>query len=151
MDDVFPEWAFGNVHCLAEVMFFEARSDGELGMEAVAKNVLTRHRIGYRGASSVCDVVRARHQYSYLWDDVPDVVVRSELPLYNKVLLFAMELYTLYSGGELPSDYLSVGTCPEGATHYHRWDVKPRWADRKAGSMIKTCGRIGSHIFYVGN
>lgn len=151
MDETFPEWAFGNVHCLAEVMFFEARSDGELGMEAVAKNVLTRTKLGYRGASSVCDVVRARYQYSYLWDDVPDVVVRYELSLYNKVLLFAMELYTLYSKGELPLDYLSVGDCLGGATHYHRWDVKPGWADPESGSMTKTCGREGSHIFYVGN
>lgn len=131
-------------------MFFEARSDGELGMETVAKNVLTRHKKGYRGASTLCEVVYTKHQYSYIWDNVPDIITKAELPLYNKVLAYSQQLYLLYSNGMLDKEFFKIGECGDGATHYHRWDISPRWSDPDVGSMTQTCGRVGSHIFFVG-
>lgn len=130
-------------------MFFEARSDGELGMETVAKNVLTRLKNKHRGATTICGVVYSKAQYSYIWDDVPDVILKVELPLYNKVLSFAYQLYYLYESGQLPDDYLAVGHCDDGATHYHRFDITPSWAGAR-GTMSQYCGRFGSHVFYRG-
>lgn len=129
-------------------MFFEARSDGEAGMIAVARNVLKRYEIGFRKAKNICQVVRSYKQYSFLWDGVDHVIVKSEVELFNQTMKVAEHLIILASIDSLPP--YSIGNCEGGATHYHRYDTLPRWAHKKHGSMEVECGRVGSHIFYNG-
>lgn len=135
------------VACLAEAMFFEARDQGDAGMVYVAMNVLNRTRIQHRGASTICEVVYSPAQYSYLWDDVPDVVVKSEWKIAMKVHEMAFELATLYYSNSLPE--YTLGDCRNGTTHYHRYDIDADWVGPN-GSMEVNCGRYGDHVFYVG-
>lgn len=128
-------------------MFFESRDQGEIGMIDVAMNVFKRVDIKYRNARSICDVVYSVDQYSYLWDDVPDVVLKEEWYTALATHAMAFELTSLYYNNSLP-DY-SIGRCDGGATHYHKYDILPDWAGPN-GSMTTKCGRRGSHIFYIG-
>lgn len=125
-------------------MFFEARSDGELGMTDVAYNVLKRVDIKYRGAVTVCDVTNFPYQYSWMWDDVPDVVLESEIKVMFRAYRIAEALIELYGTNQLP--FYKIGECEWGSTHYHHKSIYPRWAD----SMTKVCGLSGSHIHYIG-
>lgn len=118
------------------------------GMKAVAYNIIKRQSIGFRRAVNICDVVYSPWQYSYLWDSIPDVVKREELPVYNEAYRMAYKLVLAHAVGELPE--YSIGECEGGATHYHRWDVSPSWSDPKTGSMTQYCGRIGNHLFFNG-
>lgn len=117
-------------------------------MLAVAMNVLKRFQIGFRGATNLCEVVYSPYQYSFLWDGVSHTIKQRELALYNKVYGYAERLVVLAAIEELPP--YSIGSCVGGATHYHRYDISPDWAHPVYGSMTKTCGRIGAHIFYIG-
>lgn len=117
-------------------------------MLAVAMNIFKRWEIGYKGADNICEVVNSPYQYSYLWDGKSHVVLKQELELYNEVYNAAYDLVRLAAVGQLP-DY-SIGHCEGGATHYHKYDISPRWADPSYGSMREICGRVGKHIFYNG-
>lgn len=132
------------VECLAKTMFFEARSDGELGMTDVAYNVLKRVDIKYRGAVTVCDVTGFPHQYSWMWDNVPDVVLSEEMHTMFKAYRIAESLVLLYGVNELP--FHQIGECEGGSTHYHHKDIYPFWAT----NMDKVCGLSGSHVHYIG-
>lgn len=125
-------------------MFFEARDQGEMGMKDVAHNVLKRLSINHRGAETVCDVVYSYKQYSWMWDSIPDVAMDSELDELFLAYEIAKELITLYSQDKL--NIPAIGTCENGATHYHATWTKPWWAPH----MDQVCGIKGGHIFYIG-
>ena len=125
-------------------MFFEARSEGRAGRLAVAMNILKRMELNWRGAYTVCEVVHSPKQYSYLWDGYQHVVLKQELATYNRVYKEAEAILLLQLSGNLP--VYKIGDCTGGATHYHRYDVRPSWSRK----MNKVCGRIGKHIFYNG-
>lgn len=133
------------VECLAENMFFEARSEGSLGMKLVADNVFKRLSIRYRGADTVCDVITFPGQYSWLWDDVPDVVLYEEMSIMWQAYRTAEQYILDYASGEY--EYEQLGECLDGATHYHKNTIVPYWVP----SMKKVCGAYKQHIFYVGN
>ena len=135
------------VDCLTEAMFFESRDQGNIGMIDVAMNIFKRVSINYRKAESICEVVNSPAQYSYLWDDVPDVVLMEELSLFMRVHVMASEMVVLFYNQKLPE--YSIGICKGGTTHYHRYDILPDWAGPN-GSMHTKCGRRGDHIFYIG-
>ncbi len=122
--------------CLAEAVYFEARSESEEGQAAVAQVVLNRVRSGLY-PSSICGVVyqnRHRHlacQFTFAcegkslriaepdsWDDAKRV---ASAVLEGKTYL------------------ADVG----GATHYHANYVRPYWSRR-----LKKMDVIGRHIFY---
>ena len=122
--------------CLAEAVYFEARSESEEGQAAVAQVVLNRVRSGLY-PSSICGVVyqnRHRHlacQFTFAcegkslriaepdsWDDAKRV---ASAVLEGKTYL------------------ADVG----GATHYHANYVRPYWSRR-----LKKMDVIGRHVFY---
>lgn len=128
-------------------MFYEARSDGWLGFGDVGYNTLKRLSMGYRGAKDVCDVVYSPKQYS--WTHEPTQrVSRGDWSYKMRAYDMAYAMLTLYLTDQLPQR--QVGTCEDGSTHYHRWDVSPDWADPMTGSMVEVCGRSGAHIHYIG-
>jgi spore germination cell wall hydrolase CwlJ-like protein len=122
--------------CLAQAVYFEARSEPESGQAAVAQVVLNRVASGLY-PSTICGVVFQNHtwhdacQFSFTCDghslriNEPEAW-RTATRIANDVLNG-----TTYVAG--------VG----GATHYHANYVRPRWA-----RYLKKMDVIGHHIFY---
>lgn len=124
------------VKCLAEAIYFEARSEPEKGQMAVAQVVVNRAFSGYY-PNDICGVIyqnRHRHlacQFTYACDGIPDIV--NSKPHWAVAERLANE--ALDGKGYLQD----VGK----ATHYHAYYVSPYWA-RKMRKMA----RIGAHTFY---
>ncbi len=124
-------------HCLAQAMYFEARSEPIEGWQAVGDVVINRVR-DQRYPNTVCDVVfqgefrRNNCQFSFACDGRSDRA-------YNKS--FWQQAYDL--AGELlikGSDSEVAGI----ATHYHADYVAPKWSVH-----MQPITKIGRHIFYV--
>jgi hypothetical protein len=122
--------------CLAEAVYFEARSEPEEGRAAVAQVVLNRARSGLY-PSTVCGVVyqnRHRHlacQFTFACEGKALRITETEA--WESAKRIARDV----SEGRT---YLAeVG----GSTHYHADYVKPYWAKR-----LKRMDVIGRHIFY---
>lgn len=124
------------VKCLAEAIYFEARSEPEKGQMAVAQVVINRAFSGYY-PNDICGVVyqnKHRHlscQFTFACDGIPDIV--NSKPHWELAQRLANE--ALDGKGYLDD----VGK----ATHYHAYYVRPYWA-RKMRKMA----RIGAHTFY---
>jgi spore germination cell wall hydrolase CwlJ-like protein len=136
VDLIDPDNLSKEQRCLAEAVYFEARSEPEEGQAAVAQVVLNRVRSGLY-PSSICGVVyqnRHRHlacQFTFAcegkslrirerdsWDDAKRIA--------SAVL----------NGDTYLAD---VGA----STHYHANYVRPRWSRK-----LKRMDVIGRHIFY---
>ncbi len=122
--------------CLAEAIYFEARSEPEAGQAAVAQVVLNRVKSGLYPAS-VCGVVyQNRHRYmgcqfSFACEGKSLRITEGEP--WARAVRVAREVV---EGRTFNAD---VG----GSTHYHATYVNPRWARR----LLKM-DKIGTHIFY---
>ncbi|HEY1144718.1 MAG TPA: cell wall hydrolase [Allosphingosinicella sp.] len=122
--------------CLADAVYYEARSEGEDGQRAVAQVVLNRVRhpaypasvcaVVYQGPQRAgggcqftftCDGSLARGRYGPAWREARRIAAEA---LVGRV-------------------YAPVGT----ATHYHTFAVSPPWAERLVKAAV-----IGAHIFY---
>jgi spore germination cell wall hydrolase CwlJ-like protein len=122
--------------CLAEGIYFEARSESVEGQAAVAQVILNRVR-NPAYPNTVCGVVyqnrtwKNRCQFSFACEGK---TLRVRSPNHFKV---AREVAMAVTAGKifLPE----VGS----STHYHATYVKPRWA--RAMDKMK---KIGLHIFY---
>ncbi|MGH6801223.1 MAG: cell wall hydrolase, partial [Methylocella sp.] len=122
--------------CLAEAIYFEARSETEEGQAAVAQVVLNRVSSGLYPAT-ICGVVyQNRWHYNacqfsftcagkFLRIDEPDA--------WRQAVRIAGEVK---NGKTYVSD---IG----GSTHFHANYVRPRWARR-----LEKMDVIGHHIFY---
>lgn len=131
-----PENMGKEERCLAEAVYFEARSEPEDGQAAVAQVVLNRVKSGLY-PSSICGVVyqnRNRHlacQFSFACEGRALRVNEPE----------AWE-----TAKRIANDVLDGKTYVAevgGATHYHADYVRPYWAKR-----LKKMDVIGRHIFY---
>lgn len=131
-----PESMDREQRCLAEAVYFEARSEPADGQAAVAQVVLNRVKSGLYPAS-VCGVVyQNRHRY---------MGCQFSFACEGKALRITdaaawRSAATIASAVIEGKTYLSeVGE----ATHYHADYVKPGWSRR----LTKT-DSIGRHIFY---
>lgn len=122
--------------CLAEAVYFEARSESERGQAAVAQVVLNRVKSGLY-PSTVCGVVyqnRHRHlacQFTFACEG------RSLAINEPDSWRLAVEIARNVVDGKT---YLpDVGA----STHYHAKYVRPYWAKR-----LRKMDVIGTHIFY---
>jgi spore germination cell wall hydrolase CwlJ-like protein len=122
--------------CLAEAVYFEARSEPEEGQAAVAQVVLNRATSGLYPAS-ICGVVYQNRthykacQFSFACEGKSLRV--NEPDAWSTAVRIANEVV---DGKTYLSD---VG----GATHYHANYVRPGWARRLVKMDV-----IGHHIFY---
>ncbi len=122
--------------CLATALYFEARSEGELGQMAVAKVILNRVK-DPRFPNTICGVVyqgaekRNACQFSFACDGKPDVARQ------RKAWAQARRIATKALNGKLGMEALA------GVNYYHADYVRPRWA----WAMHKV-RKIGRHIFY---
>ena len=135
-DLISPEKLDSEQRCLAEAVYFEARSEPAEGQAAVAQVVLNRVKSGLYPAS-VCGVVyqnRHRHlacQFTFTCEGKSLRITDGESwASATRVAQSVLEGKT----------YLAV---VGGATHYHADYVRPRWARR-----LKKMDVIGRHIFY---
>jgi hypothetical protein len=123
-------------NCMARAIYFEARSESELGQLAVARVILNRVKdTAY--PNTICGVVyqgsnrRNSCQFSFACDGLPDDVKQPGAWTNSKRL--AQKAMSDSKGTKIMST----------ATNYHADYVRPKWA----GSM-KRIVKIGRHIFY---
>ncbi len=122
--------------CLAEAVYFEARSEPLSGQIAVAQVVLNRVR-DKNYPNNVCDVVyqnkhwRNRCQFSFACDGIPETITEPK----------PWETAQKVAGSVL----LGKASIPglEKSLHYHATYVRPKWARKMTRAK-----KIGLHIFY---
>lgn len=121
--------------CLAQAVYFEARSEPFEGQVAVAYVVMNRVDIRHY-PDSICGVVfqnekkRHRCQFSFACDGL------SDKPYEVKAWATALQV----ASAVLANRHSDV---TDQSTHYHAVYVNPYWTD----SMQPTL-KVGSHIFY---
>lgn len=117
-------------YCLTQALYYEARSEGEMGQLAVADVILQRQRSKYH-PNTICGVVYQPYQFSFVSDG--SMLREIDVEAWNK----ADDL-----SGRILSGKVSTGLTGH-ALFYHAKHVRPYWAD----AMVKTT-QIGNHIFY---
>ncbi len=125
-------------YCLAEAMYYEARSEGAQGEKAVAEVILQRVRSRYY-PNTICGVVYEGTdrgdklcQFSYACDGSIDELKTAKTWERSRQLASRIMAGTIRLGGQTGR-----------ATNYHTVAVSPDWA----GGMLRT-RQIGNHIFY---
>jgi spore germination cell wall hydrolase CwlJ-like protein len=124
-------------NCLARAVYFEARSESDMGQLAVAKVILNRVKAP-NFPKSICGVVyqgsgtRNSCQFSFACDGQPDDVKQPGAWSHAKTIA-----QRAISGDPAVS---MMGS----ATNYHADYVKPRWA-----KTMRRLAKIGHHIFYA--
>jgi len=122
--------------CLAQAIYFEARSEPLSGWKAVADVVINRVN-DRRYPSTVCGVVfqgeyrRHKCQFSFACDG------KSDRPK-NRILWQQAQRVAAY---KLMRRHMKPSTLP--ATHYHADYVNPYW-----NRNMMRLAKIGRHIFY---
>jgi len=121
--------------CLAQAVYFEARSEPFEGQVAVAYVILNRVK-DRRYPDNICGVVfqneQRRHscQFSFACDGLSD----------NPYEKTAWNVARRVAGGTLKNTASDV---TGRSTHYHAKYVTPRWAKHLQPTI-----QVGSHIFY---
>jgi spore germination cell wall hydrolase CwlJ-like protein len=115
---------------LAEVGYYEARGESDLGAAAVMTVVVnrTKHK---KFPDKIVDVVREGCQFSYRCDNSRKKS-KKEVDQWNRMFLLA---YSVHVDGGIPQ--LSE------ATHYHSYAVNPFWSKK-----FKFISKIDSHAYY---
>ncbi len=122
--------------CLARAVYFEARSESELGQLAVATVILNRAK-ATNYPSSICGVVyqgasrRNACQFSFACDG------QSDLPQYGRAWEAALAVTSMALADDAPMRSVAA------ATHYHADYVDPVWS-----KSLHRLTKIGRHIFY---
>lgn len=122
-------------HCLAQAVYFEARSETLQGQLAVAQVVLNR-MMDKRYPNQICGVVfqgehkRNRCQFSFACDG------QSDAPRNRRAWAVAKAI----SYVALHNDWEDMTSL---STHYHADYVSPYW-----GSVLQQQVQVGRHIFY---
>jgi spore germination cell wall hydrolase CwlJ-like protein len=125
--------------CLAEVIYYESRSESKKGQMAVAFTVLNRVK-SPRFPKSICKVVKQSkkkgiYQFSYLADKKA-LARPKEKKAYEKAKAIAKESVFLH---ELGLDFT------KGSDHYHTKKISPDWA---RSSKLRKVLTIQNHVFY---
>jgi spore germination cell wall hydrolase CwlJ-like protein len=143
-----PKPSEQELHCLAQNIYFESRSDNMAGQFAVADVVLNRVT-DERYPTTICDVVKqgklskwhleqgrqvpVRHKCQFSWycDGKSDDPADTDSWEQAKLIAYQISMHRQFRG------------ITEGATHYHAYYVDPSWARR-----FNQIGTIGLHKFY---
>jgi spore germination cell wall hydrolase CwlJ-like protein len=131
------------IACLAEAVYFEARSEGLLSQLGVAVVVLNRANL-HDYPSNLCDVVhqsklwkgkpiRNKCMFSYWCDGKPERITDHDS--YERSLFVS----------KLALNGVTIKYI-QNATHYHAQYVKPFWS---TSPRFKRLVQLGSHIFYL--
>jgi len=124
--------------CLSEVLYYEARGEGDKGQKAVAEVIFHRMNSGNYG-HSICAVVyegasRPGCQFSFACNG--DLNREKDARAWADSERLAAEILT---------DQAWRKDSTGGATNYHAASVSPDWAP-----TLEKTGQIGNHVFYRG-
>lgn len=125
----------GEERCLAQAVYFEARSEPLEGQLAVAQVVLNRVESAY-WPDSICEVVfendhrRHKCQFSFACDGLPDEP-KNPRSWDTAKMISAVALHRMW------------GDVTETATHYHADYVAPYWKH-----VLDPTVQHGRHLFY---
>lgn len=130
------------VEILAKTIYGEARGERREGMEAVACVVINRVKVAlahggkYWWGNDVSSVCLKKMQFSCWNENDPNSRVLERNLSGDIVYLLCEQIARNAIKGILEDK-------TNGATHYHTWNIKPKWAENKVPSAT-----IGHHIFY---
>ncbi len=116
--------------CLANAVYFEARSEPLAGQLAVAEVVLNRTRSG-RYPTGICAVVTQPAQFSFIRAGRFPAADRDSEAWRKAVAISRIALDKL------------AGDLPQSVLWYHATYVSPSW-----GKRLRREAKIGLHIFY---
>ena len=156
-DELYTEQNHPELYCLAQNVYFEAKSEPLAGQYAVADVVLNRVK-DTRYPNTICEVVkegpikeswktrqhadlpddqrvyfpkRNKCQFSWYCDGKPDTIRDGDAWRQAQIVAYRITYNERHRG------------LTEGATHYHADYVHPKWS-----STLQLVGRIATHIFY---
>lgn len=121
-----------DLQCLARNIFFEAGTESMLGKIAVGQVTVNRVKLGHWG-ETVCEVVHARHQFS--WTDRDDLDIDKDSRNYKDSVVAAKRVLAERKRLRIL----------RSALFYHADYVRPNWADKDQKIV-----QIGTHVFYNG-
>ena len=157
IDELYTEYNQPQLYCLAQNIYWEAKSEPLAGQYAVADVVLNRVN-DTRYPNTICEVVREgpikeswktrqhadlpdeeriyhpiknRCQFSWYCDGKADIVRDNDAWRMAQIIAYKIVHNEKMRG------------ITEGATHYHADYVSPKWA-----KSIQLVGSISTHIFY---
>lgn len=134
VDPIGEEPLDGAVTCLARTIYWEAKGEGDAGMQAVANVVMNRLR--HQGfPKSICAVVKQGHeqgacQFSWWCDGQGDNAEEQES-------------YALAKDIARTALNRQLGDRTDGALYYHHQRLTPSWSKQ----YIRTV-EVGAHVFY---
>ncbi len=132
VEDSTPSLSDKQKYCLAQNIYFEARSETVQGMEAVA--LVTLNRVASKSyPSTICEVVWQRKQFSWTHDG------KSDTPRERLAWKIAQTVAASVLANYGATDY----DFTKGALWYHATYVSPTWHKALTQTAI-----IGAHIFY---
>ena len=156
-DELYTEQNHPELYCLAQNVYFEAKSEPLAGQYAVADVVLNRVKDN-RYPNTICEVVKEgpikeswktrQHedlpddervyyprknmcQFSWYCDGKADTIRDGDAWRQAQIVAYRITYNERHRG------------LTEGATHYHADYVSPKWA-----KTLQLVGRIATHIFY---
>jgi len=124
--------------CLSEVMYYEARGEGQDGQMAVAEVVFHRLRHGRYG-HSICAVVyegagNSGCQFSFTCNG--ELAQHKSASAWRSAEVLAARILT---------GQTALGDTTGNATHFHAASISPDWA---VDNGMERTAQIGNHIFY---
>lgn len=125
-------------NCLKNALYYEARSEGKLGILAVA-SVIENRKNSSRYPSTYCNVINQRKQFSYTLENKPDVEsILHKLTAYDKISYrYISELSDKMTNGMFET------ILPKGVMWYTTKRISNAWT--KSKNIYAT---IGVHHFY---
>ena len=125
-------------NCLKNALYYEARSEGKLGILAVA-SVIENRKQHPAYPSSYCGVIQQHKQFSYTMEGRPDVeAIKGRLRASDKAA---------YAQVSEVADKMIEGRfeplLPSNVLWYHTKNIKPYWIKTKQKVI-----NIKNHIFY---
>lgn len=128
------DWCGRVSHCrvLAEVGYYEARGETDIGAIAVMQVVMNRVEGGgiFRNQNDIQVVVNKKHQFSFKLDGSMDKPI--DYKQMDRMLVLAHDVL-----------HRNIGDVTNESLYYHANYVNPRWA-----SYYEYAVTIGNHIFY---
>lgn len=127
--------ALTDTECLAIAMYHEARGEGDIGMKAVAYVIYNRKKDG-RFATTICDVVLQKSQFSFVTDRIPDNI--NSWGVFARAL--EMSVHLLDNNG-FETEKSPVGN----ALFFNSLATNRKWVYASGRKFIAT---IGNHHFF---
>lgn len=122
------------VKCLADNIYFEARSEKDVGKRAIALVTLNRLK-DEDYPNTICKIVHQRNQYKcqFAWTCTKKMKVNDH---YSYTHCRKIAKHVLMNYGVMYD-------VTKGATNFHRKDIRPTWANPRKKTIA-----IGKHVFY---